>query len=66
MKTLFITLLIAFIFTLNTAAFAADDHDHKHEKSEKHKEHHTEGDFAQHDDHDRAQDNAEGKTKGDK
>lgn len=78
MKTLFITLMTAFVFTLNATAFAKDGHDHKHEKTEKHNEHYAEGDHAQHDDHvdhkentdkkhdDHAHDHSEDKTKGDK
>ncbi|WP_239923698.1 hypothetical protein [Agaribacterium haliotis] len=51
MKTLSITLLAVFIFAFNMSAFAADDHGHKYEHSEKHKERYAEGDYAQHDDH---------------
>lgn len=66
MKTLFITLMTAFVFTLNTSAFAACDHDHKHEKTEKHNEHHAEGDHTEHDGHEKSKKHKAHQSKGDK
>ena len=63
MKTVFIILMTAFVFTLNATALAAEDH--KHEKTEKHNEHHAEGDHAEHDGHEKSKKHKAHQSKGD-
>lgn len=51
MKPLFIILLTVLIFALTSAAFAADDHDHKYKATEQHASHHEDDDHNEYEGH---------------